>query len=706
MEVCMIDSVSKVLSSHSHSGVMKRQILGLFLASSVLLSFPFAGSSGLLSQKTQDALLKELSGERALDYVTMISRFERIQASEGWHNAALYVKSQLDHVGYSDAHIEGWPSNGETWYYTWQTPVGWRARNGTLWMIGPYQKKLGDYGEIPNSLVKHSGPADVTAELVEVGSGVDSEGYEGKDVRGKIVLAYAYSGSVAQEAIKKRGAVGMVTYIPQWDRKDHPDLLQYTAIWPKWSERDSLGFGFNVSKYDAQDLLALLRSGKKVVLKAKVESEFYESQIEMLTATIRGSVHPDQEILLCGHLDHPQPSANDNASGSAGLLEMARALKALIDQGEIEPPKRTIRFLWVSEFFGTVAYLKAHPDFGKRTIAAINCDMIGEDLKKTDSYFYATRTPDSRPSFLNDVIEYFVKLTATLPISELRGSGAPFNYRIVPYTGGSDHYFFNDGSIGVPATMLGHPDPYHHTAQDTPDKVDPTELKRACFIAVSSAWFMANAADAEAERLLLEMYRGSLGRLTDDVTIAEAAMRSTATPDELFTCYKDALNVVKWSGHREVESLHSGGIFAASSRTRSYIDGIAAELSRFEQSWETNVKKLYERLCKERSVVPLKIELTSEEQQASGIIPIRSEFFKCPLNDDYLIQKFGRQRVESVYGLAGDVAWEAVNFVDGKRNLLEIHEAVKAEYSETSLERLKNYFSLLDKAGLISLSSK
>jgi hypothetical protein len=706
MEGCMTNSVTEREHKHFALKPLQKWIVRALLLSSILVSQSSGGSSSLLSQKTQDALLKELSGKRGLDYITMISRFERIQASEGWHNAALYVKSQLDKVGYTDAHIEGWPSNGETWYYTWQTPIGWRARSATLWMLEPYQKKLGDYEEIPNSLVKHSGPANVTAELVDVGSGVDTKDYEGKDVRGKIVMAFAYSGNVAREAIKKRGAVGMVTYIPEWDRKDHPDLLQYTAIWPKWNERDSLGFGFNVSKYDAQELLNLLRSGKRVVLKAKVDSDFYESQIEILTATIRGSAYPDQEILLCGHLDHPQPSANDNASGSAGLLEMARALKALIDRGEIDPPKRTIRFLWVSEYYGTVAYLKAHPDFGKKTVAAINCDMIGEDLKKTDSYFYATRTPDSRPSFLNDVIEYFVKLTATLPISELLGSNAPFNYRIVPYAGGSDHYFFNDASIGVPSTMLGHPDPYHHTAQDTPDKVDPTELKRVCFIAAASAWFMANASDAETERLLLEVYRGSSERFVDDVTNAEVAMYSMQTPDELYTSYKDALNVAKYSGRREVKSLQSVGLLAASARTKEYIDESTANLRRFEQTREVGLKELYERLCKERNIPPQKVELTPEEEAAIGIIPIRSDTFKCPLGDDYLVQKLGKELVESLPSLSGNAAWEAVNFVDGKRNLLEVYEAVKAEYGGSSLQRLKNYFTLLEKAGLISLVSK
>jgi len=666
-----------------------------------------AGETGLLPQKIQDAILKELSGERAHDYVTMISRFERIQASEGWHNAALYIKSQLEKFGYTDAHIEGWPSNGETMYYTWRTPIGWRAKTAVLWMVEPYEKKLGDYQEIPNSLVKHSGPANVTAELIDVGSGVNPNEYEGKDVRGKIVMAYAYSGNVAREAIKNRAAVGMVTYIPQWDRKDHPDLLQYTAIWPKWSERDSLGFGFNVSKSDAEELLRLLRSGKKVVLKATVESEFYESQIEMLTATIPGSKYPDQEVLLCGHLDHPQPSANDNASGSAGLLEMARAMKALIDRGEIDPPKRTIRFLWVSEYFGTVAYLKAHPEFGRKTLAAINCDMIGEDLAKVGSYFYATQTPHSRPSFLNDLIEYFVKLADQLPIVELRGSKGPFNYRIVPYTGGSDHYFFNDASIGVPSTMLGHaPDPYHHTAQDTPDKVDPTELKRVCFIALGAAWFMANAEGEEAERLLSEMYSGSASRFSADVSKAEVTIRAASSPADLHAQIKRALSLLHWAARREEASLLSLSVLVNTAAARTAITDAVRSFKKFEQIRVEDVKQVYATQCSRLRIPPAPVELTREEWAARRIVPNRSESFKCPLRDEYLTEKLGREVVESMSGLSGNPAWEVVNFIDGKRNVLDIYEAVSAEYDGVTLEKVQKYLQLLEKAELVSLSTK
>jgi len=163
--------------------------------------------------------------------------------------------------------------------------------------------------------------------------------------------------------------------------------------------------------------------------------------------------------------------------------------------------------------------------------------------------------------------------------------------------------------------------------------------------------------------------------------------------------------VVKWSGRREVESLHSASVLAVSPQTKKSIDEAAADLKEFEKTWEMRVKKLYERLCKHRGVAPRRVELTSEELAATGIIPVRSEAFKCPLGDDYLNQKVGKELVDSLPSLTGNAAWEAVNFVDGKRNLLEIYEAVRAEYGETSLQKLKKYFSLLEKAGLVSFVS-
>jgi hypothetical protein len=69
------------------------------------------------------------------------------------------------------------------------------------------------------------------------------------------------------------------------------------------------------------------------------------------------------------------------------MLEIARALKRMVETGAIPAPRRTIRFLWVPEFNGTVPYIKTHLDRTRNTLAAINCDMIGEDLHKTGGTF-------------------------------------------------------------------------------------------------------------------------------------------------------------------------------------------------------------------------------------------------------------------------------------------------------------------------------
>jgi len=63
------------------------------------------------------------------------------------------------------------------------------------------------------------------------------------------------------------------------------------------------------------------------------------------------------EVLVVAHLCHPQPSANDNASGAAAALEAARVLQTLIAGGHLPPPRRSIRFLWLPEFTGSQAYL-------------------------------------------------------------------------------------------------------------------------------------------------------------------------------------------------------------------------------------------------------------------------------------------------------------------------------------------------------------
>jgi len=660
-----------------------------------------AAEKPLASPGLVRALVDEVSGEIAFRYTGMISAYDRVQASEGWSAAAEAIREELLRLGYDDAAIEGWPSDGTRRYYTYRSVIGWRAMRGELWMVSPSRERLCSYEEVPLTLVKHSGSGRAEAELVDVGSGVGEAAYRGKDVKGKIVLATAATAQVMREAVLERGALGVLTYFAPDTRPGYPNMVRYTALWPRWEDRDRLGFAFNVSKNQGATLKRLLEEGKKVVLRADVETEFYKTQIETLTASLRGSVEPDKEILLVAHLCHPTPSANDNGSGSGGLLEMARALKAMVVSGAVEPPKRTIRFLWVPEFNGLVPYVQAHLERTRNTLAAVNCDMIGEDLHLTGGTFGIYRTPDSNPSFLNDVVANFAGLAESLELTSLNGSTHPFVWKSYPYSGGSDHVVFNDGALRVPSVMLNRGDTFHHTSLDTMDKVDPTELRRSCFIALGAVYYLAAAGEKEALDMARLVVRNGLARHAADVYDSMEAIRAASGEDAILAGFKQASNVCMSSYFREAMSVLSTISFVKDRAAQREIEVMNGPLEAAQGALANEIFKTAFGL-RAGQAKPMDLAPTAAEKRLARVVPVRAGDFVCPLETDYLIEKLGSSVVQEL-GLSGDAAYEALNFADGRRDLLEIAKAVSAEYGPVDTADIVKFFNILERAGLVRM---
>jgi hypothetical protein len=670
----------------------------------VFISGLMQAEEPLASKKLARALTQEVSGEMAFDYTVQISHFDRIQACDGWHDAAVMIQEELERIGYTDAAIEGWPSNGSRYYYTSRAPIGWRAKNAELWMVSPEKERLCSYEEIPLTLVKHSNAADVEAELIDVGTGVGDEAYEGKDVKGKIVLATAYTGTVMREAVIKRGALGVVTWYAPETRPGYPNMIRYTAIWPTWEEKDRVGFGFNVSKLQGWNLKRALDEGKKVMLRAKVDAEYYDGQVEVLSAAFPGSVEPEKEIMIIGHLCHPRPSANDNASGSGGMLEMARALKKMVDEGQVDPPKRTIRFLWVPEFSGTYPYIKAHLERMRNTLAVINCDMIGEDFHLTGGIFNIICTPDSMPSFLNDVVVNFTELAAGSDLFSINGSRHPFAYRVLPFSGGSDHYVFNDGALKVPSVMFNRDDIFHHTNLDTPDKVDPTELRRVCFIALGASYYMANASDEEAKAMAHLIARNGLSRMSEDYYDSLSAMEKESDAVKAHESYAQVMNVIQHSSMRERDAVMSTLVFTDSDRVRDEIRRSLENLKNMSLSFRKDAQERYASRCQQMGVNPRSFSLTQAQKEMDKIVPVRKEDFVCPLSEEYIVEKLGEGALNGI-DLGQYGAYETLNFMDGKRSVLEIANAVSAEYGPVDINMVYAFLEVLQKAELLTFKN-
>jgi len=656
----------------------------------------------LASPQILRAIADEVSGEIAFRYTVRISEFDRIQANAGWHEAAVWIKGELESMGYSDALIEGWPSNGSTRYYTFKAPIGWRAKRAELWMLEPRRERLCSFEEIPLTLVKHSGSGRVETELVDVGAGVGEEAYKGKDVKGKIVLSTGASGEVMREACQKRGAAGVISYFAPDVRPGYPQMIRYTAFWPSWEERDRVGLGFNVSKNQGAALKRMLEEGQKVVLKAEVETEFFETKVETLSVSLRGTAEPEKEVLIVGHLCHPSPSANDNGSGSAGMLEIARALKLLVDTGALPAPRRTIRFLWVPEFMGTVPYIKAHLDRTRNTLAAINCDMIGEDLHKTGGTFNIVATPDSLPSFLNDVAVNFTRAVEGLNLRSMNGSDHPFVWNREPFSGGSDHYLFNDSALKVPSVMFNHGDTFHHTSLDTPDKVDPSELRRVSAIAFGSVYFLAGAQRSEAKAIARLVARNGAGRLAEEASDALEAVLGADDAAALSQAYSQALNVIGRSLAREKQAVLSTAVFTPEKNYTAKAAAWMEPLDVLAASYKNSAGRIFREACAALKIKPEPPKLSPDEIAWSKVIPVRNPDFVCPLEPDYLVEKLGAGVMERVK-LRGYAGYEAINFADGRRSIYDITQAVAAEYGPQNIRDVSEFFSVLAEAGLFSL---
>ncbi len=658
-------------------------------------------NANLLDNKTRDLLHEALSGELAKEHVIQITRYHRIQGSRQYRDAAHYVLQQLRSYGFSekDAYIESYPSDGKVAYQTWQSPSGWDISWGELRMVEPYDERIVGYPEIAMSVMTYSNPGDVTAELVWVSGGTQDADYAGKNVKGKIVLATGYGGTVHRLAVLKYGAKAVVCFLDDDRAKEHPDMLQYTGMWPRTEELSRVTFGFNLTNRQGTKLRDMLAAGKKVVVHGQVKGIGLEPYfMDVVVAHIRGTEHPDEELVFSAHLDHPKESANDNASGSGAILDIARTMKELTDNGRLPKPKRSFRFVWVPEWNGTMPYIDAHPELtgpslGGKFLANMNMDMVGENLDLLHSELGLTRTPDSNPSTVNDVVENMARMVDGMDIRTPRGSLSAFNYRVTPYEGGSDHMMFIDRKI--PGVMFTHSDYTHHTSDDTPDKVDPVELERCEIISAGAMWYLANLDNTQAIDLVHLTAANSAKRLADKARGVLSVI--SGSPDNTITTVRaDADNSVGHRAQWEVETLESVLTFDDAKTVSREITSAKEEIRRQEEFFHKEIRVASnDRGVKENSAV----SSTKPDQR----VPIR--LTRGPL--DFGLPASKLTGADSLYysspefTLDGDERFELVNFIDGKRTVSEIRNCLSAEFRPVDTKSVARYVEDLVKVGVV-----
>ena len=386
-------------------------------------STPSSAASGQIAPSTQ------AEAERALAHVRVLAGDIGVRAAgtPGERRAAEYIRAQLQAAGYT-VTLEP---------FTVDVP---RDESRVL--------GVPDVPDVPGGVealaMAGSPDGEASGRLVQVGLG-RAEDMASLNLRGAI--AFADRGVIAfrEKAVnaQRAGAIALLVANNQPGRfrgtiADGPERLTIPVV--------------GVTSEDAALIDEALGRGTPVTVRALRKSEPYQSQ--NVVARPSASAGDRCTAYVGAHYDSvPQgPGANDNASGTASMLELARTHRA---------PGLCYLAFGAEEvgLVGSKAFVEAHAVGGERFM--VNLDMMGK-VRGPE----VITEPDHPASVA--LAQRASTTAGTSGTSLPRGSFGPF--------ASSDHASFVDA--GVPAiTFYSGSDEHIHTAQDTIENVALEDLR-------------------------------------------------------------------------------------------------------------------------------------------------------------------------------------------------------------------------------------
>jgi hypothetical protein len=702
-----------------------------------------------LPKAQMDEIVGEASGEAAWDTVAEINAFNRQRFGEEFSGNFLetqVVVRKLKSYGLEGIDIVTYPGG-----------PAWVAVKGELWETKPGRQKLASINDMLPMLASGSATADVTAELVWAGRGTPKEITDAK-VAGKIVvtegaLMMAYGTAIQQGAL---GVVSISMSRPYFD----PLQMPWSGIMQRrrpggaapgqpgapppppappagqaapatpaqaGAAPQPQGFAFQLPVREGDILKRRLLANEKITVRAQVESKMETADLENVVCDIPGTDPAAGEIIFSAHLfeGFQKQGANDNISGSACILEVARVLNVLIADGRLPRPKRTIRFIWGPEFSGIGEWVRTHREIMKRTLCNINMDMVGEWLSKNQSYFCLMRTTYGHPHYINDVMENYYRYvgegnreriqnrasSAGVPVRIVAPSGAdePFAYSIETHYGASDHEVFNDWGVGVPGIMMiAWPDKWYHTSGDTADKSDPTQLKRVAAIGAAGAYTVAAADEAAAEGIASEIASNATRRLGHTLAVAFEALNG-ASADTFAEDSRYARGILEAAVMNEKETLASVLELAPSETALSgHVSRLAKSVEAVGAAGQTALEAHRTAVARKLGVKLMPIAASELEKKAVKIVPrptakVRQDGYRGYQQLLTAVPATARAK----FPIAGkDLVLanqsELQLLVNGRHSALDIKKMLDGQHERRStLQAVLNYLEILKLAGLV-----
>lgn len=449
-----------------------------------VLALPMAALADAAPTRLSDetlataAKLREqaLAGSGAYDVVESLTTEigPRMAGTEADARAVAWAVEKFRGMGFDDVRTE-----------PVRFPV-WRRGHERAEVISPFPQPL-HLVALGRSV--GTGDQPIEAEVVEFATLKDLENAPEGSLLGKIAyVSYRMerfrdgSGYGPAVAARGRGAStaarhGAVAYLLRSIGTDD-NRLAHTGMM-SYAENVAQIPAAALTNPDADLLSNMLRRGKPVKVRLDIDAvtgEEYESS--NVIAEVRGREKPDEIVLIGAHLDSWDlgTGAIDDGAGVAITMRAAALIAALPQR-----PKRTIRVVAFANeeqgLIGARAYAAAHGDKVVQHILAAESDFGAGRI-----YAFATSEP---PADAQPFLEQLAQALAALDIEYTPGQGGP-GPDLIPMAqrGMAWAWLAQDGTDYFD---------YHHTHNDTLDKVDAKALDQNVAAYAVFAWLVAES---------------------------------------------------------------------------------------------------------------------------------------------------------------------------------------------------------------------
>ena len=373
----------------------------------------------------------------------------------------------------------------------WTEPVTypkWVRRSESASLVAPFAQHLAVTALGYSPATPKGG---ITAPIVFFDSLDALKAARSDDVKGKIAFVsarmrahkdghdYGIGSSVRSRGPAIAATLGAAAFVLRSAGTDS-HRLPHTGV-TQWEPDGKRIPAAAVSNPDADLIEAAVRRGQPVQMKLQldcgVEGDYTGANV---IAEIRGSEKPDEVVIMGGHLDSWDLGTGAIDDGAGVAIGMAAG--ALI--GDLrQPPRRTIRVVAFANeeagLYGGKAYAAAHKNEVAQHVLGSESDFGSDRIWRLN----ASVKPEALPA-----IDAMMQVLAPLGVE--RGSGRA--------NGGPDlSPMHAEGMAALSLTNDGtRYFDYHHTADDTLDKVDPEQLAQV--VAVYASWaYMAAEADGD-----------------------------------------------------------------------------------------------------------------------------------------------------------------------------------------------------------------